>query len=118
MTRRSFLKRGLFGGFVLALGGSTGLALWPSRTDYRPRRALKLLDERRFSVLAAIAARTVRAPGADPVEIAPLSEQPLALAPKESQADFLKLLGLFENALPGLLFDGRARPFTRLSPEA
>ncbi len=28
------------------------------------------------------------------------------------------LLGLFENALPGLLFDGAFFPFTRLSPES
>src|SRR5262249_13365454 len=36
----------------------------------------------------------------------------------ESRADLVKLLGLFENALPGLLLDGRALPFTRLDPAA
>ena len=42
----------------------------------------------------------------------------MALAPPEARADFGKLLLLFENALAGLVFDGRARPFTRLPPEA
>jgi hypothetical protein len=39
----------------------------------------------------------------------------LRRAPPEAQTDFNRLLALFENALPGLLLDGRALPFTRLS---
>lgn len=117
MNRRTFLKRGLVGGALLAAGG-LGLGLWPTRTDHRPRRALKVLDERRFAVLGAIAARTVRAPGADPVEIAHRVDDTLALGTPEAQRDLLQLLGLFENALAGLAFDGRLQPFTRLQPEA
>ncbi|MGZ3429573.1 MAG: hypothetical protein ACXVCV_23140, partial [Polyangia bacterium] len=36
----------------------------------------------------------------------------------EVRADFGKLLLLLENALAGFVLDGRARPFTRLSPDA
>jgi hypothetical protein len=114
VTRRSFLRRGLWGGLLLAAGG-VGLGVWPTRVDFRPRRRLLVVDERRFAVLAAVAARTVRAPGADPVEIAHRTDETLALAPVEAQKDFRDLLGLFENALAGLVLDGRPRPFTRLA---
>ncbi len=115
--RRGFLKRGLWGGALLALGGGLGLTIWPTRVAWRPARALVIFDEKQFAILAAVAARVVRAPGADPVELAHRAEAALALAPDESQSDFKKLLGLFDNAFAGLLFDGRARPFTRLAPE-
>jgi hypothetical protein len=117
MDRRSFLKRGLWGGALLALGSGVGLGLWPTLRVYHPRRALQTLDERQFAILAAVAERTVRAAGADPVEIAHRAEQTLALAPAESQHDFKQLLGLFDSALAGLILDGRARPFTRMAPE-
>ena len=116
MNRRTFIRRGLFGGLLLAVGGSIGLAAWPSDQRVRPRRPLRALDERQFAVLAAVAARTVVADKADPVEIAERVDAQMALAPAEVRADFGKLLLLFENGLAGLLFDGRARPFTRLSP--
>jgi hypothetical protein len=77
-----------------------------------------VLDERRFAVLAAIAARTVRAPGADPAEIAHTVDAHLQTGVAEERADLLQLLSLFENALAGALLDGRFRPFTRLSGEA
>lgn len=118
MNRRTFIRRGLFGGLLLAVGGSVGLLAWPSDQRLRPRRPLRALDERQFAVLAAVAARTVGAPGADPIAIAERVDAQMALAPPEARADFGKLLLLFENALAGLVFDGRARPFTRLPPEA
>lgn len=118
MDRRTFLKRGLFGGVLLAAAGSVGLVLWPSDGMRRPRRALRVLDERAFAVLAAVAARMVQAPGADPVELAHRVDERLALLPPESSADVSKLLLLVENGLAGLLLDGRPRPFTRLSPDA
>ena len=118
MNRRTFIRRGLLGGLLLAVGGSVGLLAWPSDQRLRPRRPLKALDERQFAVLAAVAARTVGAPKADPITIAERVDAQMALAPPEARADFGKLLLLFENALAGLVFDGRARPFTRLPPEA
>ena len=118
MKRRSFLKRGLLGGFLLSTAGGLGLGLFPSRIDYKPTRKLNVLDERRFSVLAAVAARTVRADGAGPVEIAHRVDEVFAQRGPEMQKDFVQLLTLLENALAGFLFDGRRRPFTRRRPEA
>jgi hypothetical protein len=114
MNRRSFVKRGLLGGALLALGGSVGLAAWPSQLGAQPRRKLQALDARQFAILAAVAARTVAAPGADAIEIAHLCDERLALAYPEARADVGKLLLLLENGLAGLLFDGRPQPFTRL----
>lgn len=117
MDRRRFLKRGLLGGAILTLGGGISLAAWPTKKSYPPRRALACLDERRFAILAAIAARTVRAEGADPIEIAHRVDATISLGFPEAQDDFRQLLLLFESALAGLLFDRRVRPFTRLSAE-
>jgi Gluconate 2-dehydrogenase subunit 3 len=117
VQRRGFLKKGLLGGALLALGGG-GLLFYPGRRVAAPARALQVLDERTFQVMVAIAARVVPFPGADPVAIAHAVDASLACTAPESQADLRKLLGLFENALPGLLLDGRAAPFTRLDPDA
>jgi len=118
MNRRTFIRRGLWGGLLLAVGGAVGLGAWPSARKYAPRNQLRALDARQFTVLAAVASRTVTAPGADPIVIAERVDAQMALAPPEARRDFGRLLLLFENALAGLLFDGRARPFTRLSPDA
>jgi hypothetical protein len=117
MTRRTFLQRGLLGGALLLLGGGTGLYLYPSREVGAPTEPLVVLTPSAFQVLVAVAARIVVVEGADPVAIAHSVDHSLARAAKEAQTDVVKLLGLFENALPGLLLDGRARPFTRLAPE-
>jgi hypothetical protein len=116
LSRRSLLKKGLLGGALL-LGSGIGLAKWPSRRTASPRRALRVFDETQFSVLAAVAARTVTAPGADPVAIAHSVDEGFALQPAEVQRDFKQLLTLFENALAGVLLDHRLRPFTRLDSE-
>jgi hypothetical protein len=118
VNRRGFLRRGLLGGALLAVGGSAGLVVWPTRRTHAPKRALEVLDEREFAILAAIAARTVVAPGADPVEIAHGVDLKLTYQAPESQKEFKQLLGLFDNAFAGLAFDARVRPFTHLSPEA
>jgi hypothetical protein len=116
MKRRRFLKVGLWGSAALVAAGA-GLSLWPSLQRYRPKRALAALDGPTFNVLAAAAARVVPADG-DPIEIAHLVDDALALGSAEAQADFRKLLKLLENGLAGLILDGRPRNFTRLSPEA
>jgi len=112
-SRRSFLKKGLFGGLVLALGGA-GLALYPSGHVASPTRPLLVLAPSSFQVLVAVASRMVTAKGADPVAVAHGVDEALTRVPVEAQVDLNKLLGLLENALPGLLLDGRMQPFTRL----
>jgi hypothetical protein len=116
-NRRGFLKKGLLGGALLLLGGG-GLALYPTRRIASPQGPLRVLDDRGFQVMVAVAARVITAPGADPVDIAQRVDAALACTPPEAQADLVSLLGLFENALPGLLLDGRAAPFTRLDGAA
>jgi hypothetical protein len=108
----------LLGGVLLATAGGLGLVVWPSRIVHRARRPLRVLDERQFAILAAVAARMVTAPGADPIEIAHGVDLTLTFGSLEAQKDFQRLLLLLESALAGLAFDGRGRPFTRLSPEA
>jgi hypothetical protein len=116
MNRRTFLRRGLAGTAVLLLGGGT-LAVLPTKELASPSQPLAVLDARAFQVLVAVAKRVVP----DTVDAGVVAERVDALlrrAAPEAQVDFNRLLGLFENALPGLLFDGRALPFTRLSPES
>jgi hypothetical protein len=116
VDRRTFLKRGLVGGAVLLLGGGT-LAVLPTKDQGAPKRALAVLEPRAFQVLVAVAKRVVPETS-DPVNVVQGVDDLLRRAPPEVQTDFNKLLGLFENALPGLLFDGRVLPFTRLSPDS
>ena len=116
MQRRSFLKKGMFGGVLLVAGGAT-LGLSSTNMAFKPVRALKVFTERHFAILASIAARTVRIEGANPVEIAHAVDDVMSTAVPEAREDMKGLLLLFENALAGLLFDGRLKPFTQLSGE-
>jgi hypothetical protein len=117
MQRRTFLKRGILGGALLAVGGGVVLATSPSRTAYVPRTPTRVLDPPKFNVMAAIAARVVTAPGADPIAIAHKIDGALARAVPEAQRDIRDVLGLFESALAGFLLDLRSRPFTQLGPD-
>ncbi len=117
MNRRAFVRRGLWGGLVLVLGGG-GLALYPTLDTGGPLRPLHVLSPRSFHVLVAIARRVVVAPDADPIAIAHGADDALRSVPAEVQSDINSLLGLFETALARLVLDARPVPFTRLSPAA
>jgi hypothetical protein len=117
MNRRRFVQRGLFGTAVLLLGGG-GLSLYPTRHTASPSKPLRVLDDRGFQVIVAVAARVITAPDADPAVLAERIDESLSRVPPEAQADLASLIGLFENALPGLLLDGRVTPFTRLDGPA
>ena len=114
-TRRSFLKKGLIGGVLLA-GAGIGLAKFPGRLTHRPKRGLKVLDEREFATLAAVSTRVINAPSLDPIEVAHRADDALSIALPEVRHDVKQLLTLFENALAGAVFDFRFKPFTRLDP--
>lgn len=116
-SRRSFLRTGLLGGALLAFGG-LGLSFYPSKEMGVPTAPLLVLEPRAFQVLVAVASRVVTAKGADPIAIAQGVDRALSYALPETQKGLNDLLGLFENALPGLLFDGHVKPFTRLSAES
>ena len=116
-SRRSFLRKGLIGGALLALGG-VGLAVYPSKEVGVATAPLEALEPRAFQVLVALASRIVTAAGSNPVAIAHGADRTLSYALPETQEAINKLLGLFENALPGLLLDGRLQPFTRLAAQS
>ena len=116
-SRRDVLKKGLLGGVLLFVGGLE-LSLCPTKEVAVVKEPLGAFDPRAFQVLVAFAARVVTAKGAAPVAIAHGADRILTYALPETREAMNKLLGLFENALPGLLFDGRAKSFTFLSPES
>jgi hypothetical protein len=116
VNRRTFLRRGLIGGAVLALGAGGLLAL-PSGSLAAPSRALAVLSPRSFGVLVAFARRMIRIDDVDHVAVAHRVDDALRYAAPEAQNDVNALLMLFENALPAFLFDGRVTPFSRLSAE-
>lgn len=121
-TRRSVIKRGLLGGAVLALGGGAALVLRSGSSVTLPPEGLLVLGAREYAVVDALARRfIVPAPGfpsVDDVRVAFTCDRILALADETAQVELRQLLNLFENALPGLLLDGRITPFTKLDGEA
>jgi hypothetical protein len=120
MNRRRFLQVGLLGAGALALGG-VGLGLRPS-TLRAPARPLQALDPVTFSVIAAVADRVVPGGGAWPtasqVQVAEKIDALLATCEPGMVAEVRQALQLLENALAGLLLDGRTTTFTGSGPEA
>src|SRR5712664_1826591 len=57
--RRGFLKKGIFGGLILAVCGGGFLALRRSRTVPLPQQGLAVLDPSEYAVLMAIAGRLI-----------------------------------------------------------
>ena len=107
-SRRSFLKKGLLGGSVLALGGAGLLLSRHSRRVPIPTAGLKVLDELDFAVLCAITRRIVPdQPGKPSIEspdVALNADRILVQVGSSAQAEVKQLLKLFENALTGFVF--------------
>jgi hypothetical protein len=118
-TRRDILKKGFFGGALLAMAGGGALALRGGKRVAPPSGGLRILDPREYAIFNAIAQRVVPGgpAGLSPAEVAQNADAILAKAPRGAQKDVKRLLRLFENALAGFFFGGRAAPFTRLSPK-
>lgn len=120
-SRRSFLKKGLFGGAVLAVGGAGLLLSRHSRRVPIPAAGLKVLDELEFAVLCAISRRIVPSQPAKPsiesYDVALNADRILVQVGSSAQAEVKQLLKLFENALIGFAFGLRVHPFTQL-PDA
>ena len=122
-TRRSFLKKGLFGGALLFLGGAVTIALRGGSDRARPRGALRLFTTREYAIFAAIAARIVPGDGAGPewpsaeaLDCAGKADALMAQAHPAVGAELRQLLHLFESGLSGLLTSLQPTPFTRLAP--
>jgi hypothetical protein len=121
--RRTFLKRGLLGGGLLALAGTLPFAFRSTAVGRRPRRALRLLSVEEHAVLAAVAARIVPGDGADPtwpraddVDCAGKIDALLATVHPDVGNDFRRLLRLFESGFLGTFIAASPRPFTRAAP--
>ncbi len=123
LDRRKFLKRGLVGGGLLALAGTLPFAFRTTAPGPQPRRALRLLTQKEYSVLAAVAARLVPGGGAAPswpsaeaVDCAGKIDALLATVHPDVGGDFRRLLRLFESGFLGTFVAASPRPFTRAAP--
>ena len=118
INRRVFLGVSGAGAIALAIGG-VGLGL-RATVLRQPRVPLKSLDLRSFSVLAAVADTfcpgTAELPTAWELQVPEGVDAFLASAHPGVAAELIQGLMLVENALPGLIFDGRVRPFSACSP--
>ena len=119
-SRRGFLKKGLFGGLLLALGGGAFLGTRRGAQVSMPA-GLKVLNATEYAVMWAIVQRFVPArdgfPAADSINTAVGADGIMALLEDVTQGEIKQLLMLFENALPNFLFGGRTSPFTQLNPK-
>jgi hypothetical protein len=114
-SRRTFLKRGLIGGALLAAGGVTYLATRASKLRKAPPD-LAVLGEAEYSIFLAAAERILAiepgAPTPEEVGVGRRADGVLALASEADQRDFVRLLRLFDNALTGLGTASGLAPFT------
>lgn len=117
-SRRSFLKKGLFGGLLLALGGGGWLATRKS-ADASVPEGLKALDAQQYAVMATLIARFAPSGGTFPTpekaNAGLAADRIISMLEEETQAELKQLLMLFENALPNFLFGFRTTPFTQLT---
>lgn len=118
-SRRGFLKKGLFGGLLLALGGGTFLATRRGAQVAMPA-GLQVLNATEYAVMWAIVQRFVPPregfPAADSINTTVAADGIVALLEEVTQGEIKQLLMLFENALPNFLFGLRTSPFTQLNP--
>ncbi len=118
-SRRGVLKKGLFGGLLLALGGGTWLATRRGAQVAVPA-GLQVLNAAEYAVVWAVVQRFIPArdgfPTPESLQTALACDGILARTEDVTQSDLKQLLMLFENALPTFLFGGRTSPFTQLEP--
>ena len=120
-SRRGFLKKGVLGGALLALGGGTALFLRGGVEVPLPPEGLLTLSAREYAVVLAVAARMLPISGEFPpleqVRVGFNADRILTKVDATALVEMKQLLNLFENALPNLLFGGRPTPFTRMTSD-
>jgi hypothetical protein len=118
-TRRGFLKKGLFGGLLLALGGG-GFLFTRRGAQVAIPPGLQVLNAQEYAVMWTIVQRfhppKQGFPAADAIATTVAADGIIALLEEVTQEEIKQLLMLFENALPNFLFGGRTTPFTQLNP--
>jgi hypothetical protein len=119
--RRSFLKYGLAGAALLAVGGGTFLATRRTRPAPGLTGPFVALGPEEATVLLALSERLLPArpgfPSPLDVDLPRRIDALVSLMPPDGQKEVRQLVGLFENALAGLVLDGQLRTFTAGSPE-
>ena len=120
MERRKFLKIASGGGVAVLAGGGVLFAR-QTRMVAVPSEPLLFFTPREYSIFHWIAQTVVvvpaGAPGLDVIPVARNADALLASYGPDAQTDFRRLLGLFDNALAGLLLCGTTAPFTQMEPE-
>ncbi len=118
-SRRGVLRKGLFGGALLALGGTGFLASRSSVEVDLPSDGLLVLTPREYAVISAIAWRLIPRkdgfPTVETVQVARQADRILSVVDSTALAETKQLLMLFENALPNFLLGRRPTAFTRMS---
>lgn len=122
ISRRGVIKAGLLGTAAFMLGGAS-LAMRRGVLVEPLPAGLRVLNHREYSVLTAIADRICPAmgegaPGARALDVASMIDRRLAMSEADMQGAIKLLLNLFENALTGVLFGERFKPFTELDAAA
>lgn len=120
ISRRGFLKVGVLGTAVAAVGG-IGLALRGPDARKTPGD-LQVFNAKEYAILAALAQvicppHGKSLPGANAIDVAAKADALLAPMNGAIQKEFKILVNVFDNAITGLLFEGRITPFSKLSYE-
>ena len=111
--RRSVLKKGLLGGFILAVGGALPIALRRGAAPRAARHPLQVLTPMEHEIFASAAARLVPGegagpgaagwPSADALDCAGKVDALLARLYPSVAAELRRLLRVFESAMTGLV---------------
>ncbi len=117
MRRRGFLKTAGGAGAVL-LGGGGFLFLRPTKSVALPAEPLLFFSPREYAIFTAIAEAMIEVPagvpGVQDAKVAQKADSYMARNVVDAQKDFHALLGLFDNALAGLLLCGTTAPFSQM----
>ncbi|MFT3706859.1 MAG: gluconate 2-dehydrogenase subunit 3 family protein [Archangium sp.] len=118
--RRGFLKKGLFGGLVLALGGG-GWLFTRKGAEVTLPAGVANLTAAEYAVVNALVNRFApkggQFPSADALQTALAVDRIFGMVEESTRAELKQLLMLFENALPNFLFGGRTAAFSTLTGE-